>query len=397
MWELGTSEKAMISCKERFLDEPDHSCFLTEIDHGTEIIRCDGWQNVTSISFVDNPPFLLFDISSSFRESINSLHVIPRQISVYGQMYKLGGVTSFVASRGHYVGYIAEKDGYLFYDGLPSNNPILKKYNMTRIHGDISLLCYFPLDNIYSVSHTPSDSPSKSESNIISSKLEEDKKKGDSKVKDGLSNNSLSRNEIDITSSQPQNPESLLTSNDDALLAQALQDIEKEKRKEKKREKEKKNAYLKPKPKSYRFTNIKRKPVGNGKDTKDVLKFHKSYQKVKVSELLSYMHFDRDINQLPGKGKVYKEKLWSDIKKNGLENPLSLSVSQKTGRAVLFDGNHRLTIFRNKKVEWVPLKVSYFFIENDYDESFNLIPRLYEENCWPSKPTPENMGFTVEE
>ena len=87
----------------------------------------------------------------------------------------------------------------------------------------------------------------------------------------------------------------------------------------------------------------------------------------------------------------------SDIQKNGLEHPLSLSVSKKTGRAVLFDGNHRLTIFRNKNVEWVPLKVSYFFIEDDFDESFSLVPRRYAEDNWPVKPTPENIGFSIKQ
>ena len=60
-----------------------------------------------------------------------------------------------------------------------------------------------------------------------------------------------------------------------------------------------------------------------------------------------------------------------------------------------FDGNHRLTIFRNKNVEWAPLKVSYFFIEDDYDKSFNFVPNIYDENNWPSNPTPQNMGFNI--
>ena len=72
--------------------------------------------------------------------------------------------------------------------------------------------------------------------------------------------------------------------------------------------------------------------------------------------------------------------LWSDIKRNGLQNSLSLSVSRKTGRALLFDGNHRFTLFRNKKVEWVPLKVSYFFIEDDDDESFRFVPKVYDDD-----------------
>ena len=118
-------------------------------------------------------------------------------------------------------------------------------------------------------------------------------------------------------------------------------------------------------------------------------------QRVRVAELVKYLHFDREIKTLPGKGKNYLNQLWSDIKRNGLQNSLSLSISRKTGRAVLFDGNHRRTLFRNKKVELVPLKVSYFFIEDDDDESFRFVPKVYDEDEWPANPTPENIGFQI--
>ena len=81
-------------------------------------------------------------------------------------------------------------------------------------------------------------------------------------------------------------------------------------------------------------------------------------------------------------------RLWCDLIKNGLKYQLSLSISKKTGRAVIFDGNHRLAILRNKNVKLVPLKVSYFFREDDYNESFPLVPpwptnriRPYMSHC----------------
>ena len=120
-----------------------------------------------------------------------------------------------------------------------------------------------------------------------------------------------------------------------------------------------------------------------------------SAQWMRVSELKLFLHFDRDVQTLPGKGKEYMKDLWCDIERNGLQNPLSLSVSKATGRAVIFDGNHRLTLFRNKNVEWVPLNVSYFFIEDDFDKSFSLVPWIYGEDNWPEKPTPANIGFTI--
>ena len=115
---------------------------------------------MTNIEFIDSPPFLLFDIASSFWENINSLDALPRQISVYGETYRLGCVTSFVSSREHYVGYIVENEGFLFYDGLPTDNPFLHKYSKSRIQGDISLLCYLPLDDVNYV-QIPSDDVTK--------------------------------------------------------------------------------------------------------------------------------------------------------------------------------------------------------------------------------------------
>ena len=352
-WELGVSEKALVSCKERFVEEPDHQEFISEVDCGQTITRCSGWRTVTNIDFIDSPPFLLFDISNSFRDMINSLDTVPLQVSVYGEIYRLGGVTSFVSSRRHYVGYIAEKQGFLFYDGLPSHNPVLKKCNMTRIHGDISLLFYFPVDDNTDVRMTVDDTTA---TNASCGKMAAPKKK-----------RKLISNDSTV---------------DDSLLAKALSEIENEGD----------NMYAKPIGKSYRY---KGKPVCDVGRTTEEVKCDSTAQRVRVSELIKYLHFDRDVNTLPGKGKKYLNKLWSDITQNGLQNPLSLSVSRKTGRAVLFDGNHRLTLFRNKEVVWVPLKVSYFFIEDDYSESFTFVPNVYAEDEWPSYPTPENIGFLI--
>ena len=51
--------------------------------------------------------------------------------------------------RTHYAGYISiNENDILFYDGIPSSKPLLQKYQMTTIGGDISLLCYFPLNSL---------------------------------------------------------------------------------------------------------------------------------------------------------------------------------------------------------------------------------------------------------
>ena len=100
-------------------------------------------------------------------------------------------------------------------------------------------------------------------------------------------------------------------------------------------------SYSKPRGKNYRC----RSKVNNLTSIKTVGKLQSSSSAQRV--LIS------DIQRLPGKRKKYMTQLWCDLIKNGLKYQLPLSISKKTGRAVIFDGNHRLTILRNKNVKWV--------------------------------------------
>ena len=111
LWELGTSHEAAISCKKQFTSEPSHQDFISEIEYGKEIIRCSGWRIPSNVSFVNSPPFLTFDISIICRESIKTLDILPREINAYNETYRLGGITSYVNHRRHYVGYILH-NGY---------------------------------------------------------------------------------------------------------------------------------------------------------------------------------------------------------------------------------------------------------------------------------------------
>ena len=45
-WELGTSKSALISCKERFQQRPDHEEYISEVGHGDCVFRCSGQENV---------------------------------------------------------------------------------------------------------------------------------------------------------------------------------------------------------------------------------------------------------------------------------------------------------------------------------------------------------------
>ena len=43
-------------------------------------------------------------------------------------------------------------------------------------------------------------------------------------------------------------------------------------------------------------------------------------------------------------------------------------------------------------VDWVPLMVNYFFLNDDDDIYFCFVPRAVNGN-WPSNPKPSNFGF----
>ena len=192
----GTSSKSVISCKAHFQSEPQHSEFISErcsghtvircsghtvircsghtvircsghtvircsghtvircSGHtvircsGHTVIRCSGWRNPINMTLISKKPFLLFDISAQFSSDITDLSLIPHGIYVYGDHYRLGGATAYVADRSHYVGYICDTNNQiLFYDGLPSLSPVLRAYPQNAIYGEISLLVSFPYEN----------------------------------------------------------------------------------------------------------------------------------------------------------------------------------------------------------------------------------------------------------
>ena len=118
-WETGSSRSALVNCKERFPEEPTHTDFISEVDNGQSIVRCNGWRTPNQQKFRHTPPFILLDIPSTFRQSITSLDYIPLKINASGHNYNLGGVSSYIASRSHYTGYLVVEGEFLSYDGLP--------------------------------------------------------------------------------------------------------------------------------------------------------------------------------------------------------------------------------------------------------------------------------------
>ena len=54
-WEEGTSQNALVSCKDRFVGKPSHGEFISELDRGEEVVRCSGWRNFTPFLFSNSP------------------------------------------------------------------------------------------------------------------------------------------------------------------------------------------------------------------------------------------------------------------------------------------------------------------------------------------------------
>ena len=102
----GTYQNALVSCKDRFVGKPSHGEFISELDRGEGVVRCSGWRNFTDSKFAVTPPFLVFEFSAQFSKKVKELDGIPKRIAVYGESYELGGVTSFLKNRSHYVAYI---------------------------------------------------------------------------------------------------------------------------------------------------------------------------------------------------------------------------------------------------------------------------------------------------
>ena len=271
MWELGTSSKAAISCKEAFASEPDHSEFISEIDNGEEVVRCSGWRQPLRMSFVVPPPFLVFDISIVFRDQVKTLDVLPLEICVYNEKYKLGGITSYVEDRRHYVGYVVNENYFLFYDGLPSAKPVLKKHVGNHLDGDVSLLIYFPCDQIATPAGKPQAVTKETCSSVPIEDEEVNKVKSTSRCNQKKRSFGLRKDPKKKKYSRKSWVSEGVNEelSEDFLLAQALDKIENEVE----------NVYERPKWKNYRLF---RKPSSNGVvKTKKGKFFH---------ELDSYLH-----------------------------------------------------------------------------------------------------------
>ena len=72
--------------------------------------------------------------------------------------------------------------------------------------------------------------------------------------------------------------------------------------------------------------------------------------------------------------------------------PIILAVSKKTERAYLYEGNHRFIALDELDVDWVPLQITHFFLNNDDSHDYKFVPTLVYGN-FPAHPKPSDFGF----
>ena len=131
---------------------------------------------------------------------------------------------------------------------------------------------------------------------------------------------------------------------------------------------------------------------GNHIDVLSNLKIKINIELVRICVLAKYLEYDRRKTRLPDRSKRYIKDLGNDIKQNGLKNPIILAISKKIEQAYIYEGNYRMAALLDNNVDWVPLMVNYFFLNDDNDTGFCFAPRTVNEN-WPSNPKPSSFGF----
>ena len=85
----------------------------------------------------------------------------------------------------------------------------------------------------------------------------------------------------------------------------------------------------------------------------------------------------------------YLATLSKDIQVNGVKQCLQITVTTKTQRAYLYEGNHRLQALIDVGIEYAPVKVIHFFLRDDADESLKFVPNKVQS--FPDNPLPSDL------
>ena len=94
--------------------------------------------------------------------------------------------------------------------------------------------------------------------------------------------------------------------------------------------------------------------------------------------VLRYLKHGRR-KRLPDSPDTYLIYLGKHIEKEVLKQPTIFAVSKITERACIYKENDRMPFLLNEDVPWVPLRVSYVFLnddDDDDDDDKNLISYL---------------------
>lgn len=83
------------------------------------------------------------------------------------------------------------------------------------------------------------------------------------------------------------------------------------------------------------------------------------------------------------------EELKSDIKKNGLKEPVVMSVGQKDRTATVGEGNHRVEALRQLGYTHAPVHVTRY--QNAGGKECNQMSKLPKEDYFPANNHPDNV------
>ena len=354
-YEQHSSTKSDVSCNAEFENEPDeHDEFISENDKGQDIIRCAGWQRPPGLKIVKKPPFVLFELTPTFASSITDLNIVPREISLYNNRYRL------------------VDNKFLLYDGLPSVNPVLRNYAQQSIYGELSLLIYFPIEN---------------------------KRKQDpalSSARGKSSDPSLSREPL----FEGLETEVVVDERDDALLAEAIAAIQRAEHESVK------NIYAKPRGRSYRINSTNE--LDKEDDNSDTTEFdeiddysrrlkHVRSCMTKTLQLADYREFDRSVTVRSDNPK-YLSELMKYIRKYrnfpAGDGSIKLGIDKFNQTAVILDGNHRLTCAAKMRGISYPEYVKFQDQYGNFPDGVRL-PSCPDPENWPTFLCGCDLGFST--
>lgn len=93
---------------------------------------------------------------------------------------------------------------------------------------------------------------------------------------------------------------------------------------------------------------------------------------VKVSDIYKYKEFDRKVKS--PKGQNYYQNLKNDIFKNGITNPITIQYSVIDSKLLVVEGNHRLAIAKELKIEYIPAYIEVVFNKTKIGKKVHQIP-----------------------